>query len=149
MKIYLHPTGHSLSTRGFTLAEVLISLAISAVMISGIIYGYTMTTSKSEWSAYSLAANSIAMQRLEQVRACKYNLTEAIDQVVTANFPTTTAVLDASFTGLSSVTATNIIKITSISANPPLKGIQVDCVWYFAPRKRLFTNTIVTYRAPD
>jgi hypothetical protein len=35
-----------------------------------------------------------------------------------------------------------------ISSNPPLRQIRADCVWTFMNR-RLFTNTIITLRAPD
>jgi len=44
--------------------------------------------------------------------------------------------------------ATNFTTITSVSANPPLKLIRVDCVWSFM-KHGIFTNTLVSYRAPD
>ena len=44
--------------------------------------------------------------------------------------------------------ATNYTTVSDISVDPPLRMIQVDCVWRFMGG-RLFTNTVITYRAPD
>lgn len=135
----------------FTLIEVMVSLAIASIIIGGTIYGYMMSSQRAEWSAYSLAANSFAMQRMEQVRACKWDLSQGatVDQVIMSNFPTTNAPLDMPSSGTNVVYATNFTTIKLITDNPWMKSVRVDCVWYFAPRKRLFTNTIVSYRAPD
>ncbi|MEP6663470.1 MAG: hypothetical protein ABJC04_07365 [Verrucomicrobiota bacterium] len=148
MKVHSRNHHFAAITSAFTLAEVMISLAISSLLIGGILYGYALATKRSEWSAYSLAANALALQRMEQVRSSKYDSSAAIDEVVTANFPTTIAVLDTTSAGIP-VKATNYTTIALVSVDPPLKSIQVDCVWYFAPRQRLFTNTLVTYRAPE
>ena len=137
---------------GFTLVEVLISLAIAAIIMGGTIYGYVNSARRAEWSAYSLAANSFALQRMEQMRACKWDLNKAPaigDQVTSSSFPTSSAILDMPNSRSNAVYATNFTTITTVSSNPWLKCIRVDCVWYFAPRNRNFTNTIVSYRAPD
>jgi hypothetical protein len=44
--------------------------------------------------------------------------------------------------------ATNTVTISTVSDDPPLKLIRVDCVWRFMSRG-LFTNTKTAYRAPD
>ena len=59
--------------QAFTLIEVLISTAIAALSIGGVIYGYTMSAQRAEWSAYSLAAHGLAMKYLEQTRSCKWD----------------------------------------------------------------------------
>ena len=41
---------------------MVISLAIAGLAFSGVIYGYVMTADQAEWSSYSLAAHSLAMQ---------------------------------------------------------------------------------------
>jgi type II secretory pathway pseudopilin PulG len=135
---------------GFTLQEVVISLMLSGLTIGGLILGYVMSTQRAEWSAYSLAANSLALQGLEKARAAKWDLRAfpVIDQLVPANFPQQVDILDVPIAGTNIVYATNITTITTISANPPLRMIRVDCVWPFMDQG-VFTNTAATYRAPD
>ena len=43
---------------------------------------------------------------------------------------------------------TNFTTISDVAGLQPLKLIRVDCVWPFL-RHGVFTNTMVTYRAPD
>jgi type II secretory pathway pseudopilin PulG len=135
---------------GVTIVEVVLSLAIMGISFGAIIMGYVMSAQRAEWSAYSLAANSLAMQRLEQCRAAKWDLltTPTTDELVAVNFPTQPSVLDVPISGANITFATNFTTITSVSANPPLKMIRVDCVWPFKG-EGLFTNTLITYRAPD
>lgn len=135
---------------GFTLAEVTISLAIAAVSIGGIVYGYISTARRAEWSSYSLAAQSLAMQRQEQTRAAKWDMLAypVIDELQATNFPVQPEILDIPISGTNSVYATNYTTITTISTSPHLRQIRVDCVWDFMSLGP-FTNTVVTYRAPD
>jgi prepilin-type N-terminal cleavage/methylation domain-containing protein len=134
---------------GYTLIEVVVSLAIGGIMVAGMIAGYVQAATHAEWSAYSLAAQSLAMQRIEQTRAARWDTLHfpPIDQVVSSNFPITIEMLDVPVSGGNPVLATNYTTITTVSTDPPLKFIQVDCVWPFANRG-VFTNTIITYRAP-
>lgn len=134
----------------FTLAEVCVATAIAAMTVAGIIQGYTQSTKRAEWSAYSLAAQALATQRLEQTRACRWDTETGVDQLVTANFPQQTVLLDMPVIGTNGFYATNITTITTISANAPrLRMIQVDCIWRFPTTGRVFTNTVATYRSPD
>ena len=137
--------------RAFSLIEAMIASTIAALMFGGIVYGYIQSSRNAEWSAYSFAAQSLAMQRLEQARACKWDpdATPTVDELVAANFPVLVSVLDIPMTGSNIVCATNYTTITTISAAPPLKMISVETVWSFSLSKRLYTNTVVTYRAPD
>lgn len=141
--------------RGFTLAEVVIATALTALVIGGSIYGYVTASQRAEWSAYSLAAQSLAMQRIEQARAAYWDplaLTNT-DELVQANFPVvTTNILDIPISKTNIVYATNTTTITVLSTAPPLKMIRVDCSWPFTRSKgptKSFTNTIITYRAPN
>ncbi len=145
MRINPRRSGKALGIGAFTLVEVVISLAVAVVVIAGIIYGYTGSTRRAEWSGYSLAAHSLALQRLEQVRAAKFSSTG--DEVISANFPATNGILDVSSSGQKMVYGTNITTITTVGTN--LKCIKIDCIWAFSPRNRLFTNTLVTYRSRD
>jgi hypothetical protein len=130
--------------------EATIASTIAAMMFGGIIYGYIMSNRSAEWSAYSFAAQSLAMQRLEQSRACKWDpeATPPVDQLVISNFPVVVSILDVPMNGSNITYATNITTISTISTTPPLKMISVDAVWQFINGK-VFTNTIATYRAPD
>lgn len=138
---------------GFTLAEVVISTAIIAVALGGVIYGYIRTIARSEWSAYSLAAQSLAMQGVEQTRAAKWDpqAWPPIDELGTTNFAQIEQ-LDVPLKGLP-VLATNYVSVTLVSSNPPLKELRADCVWVLrnGPGKQIgpFTNSIVTLRAAD
>src|SRR5438309_6418668 len=53
----------------FTLAEAMISIAVAAISIGGILYGFILFGQRAEWSTCSTAAQSMAMRRLEQTRA--------------------------------------------------------------------------------
>ena len=140
-----------LSQKAFTLAEVVIAMAITVMSLAGVIMGYIFAIRQAEWSAYSLAAQSLATQRLEQTRAAKWDprASPPVDEVVTNNFPTVpTNVLDMPVSGTNMAYATNFTTISDVTnGGYPLKLIRVDCVWSF--RERVFSNTIATYRAPD
>lgn len=135
---------------GFTLPELVIATAIAAVSLSGVIYGYILSAQSAEWSAYNLAANSLAIQRLEQTRSAKWDrqASPPVDDVVPTNFPVVVEILDIPITKTNVVLATNLTTISTVSTIPPLKMIRVDCSWLFTSG-RVFTNTVVTYRAPD
>jgi len=138
---------------GFTLAEVVISLAIILITLAGVIYGYIKTTDRAEWSAYSLAAQSLAMQGVEQTRAAKWDpqAWPPIDPLGETNFNQVEQ-LDVPKKG-SPVLATNYISVTLVSSNPPLKELRADCVWVLKHRRSKlrgpFTNTVTTLRAAD
>ena len=140
------------SQRAFTLAEVIIAMAITALSLSGVVVGYILAAQRAEWSAYSLAAQSLATQRLEQARAAKWDprASPAVDELTVTNFPTVpTNILDIPINSTNYVYATNFTTITTIpNGGSTLKMIRVDCVWSLQKRGP-FTNTIITYRSPD
>lgn len=150
MKLIAHSDRSSQAQKAFTLAEQVIALGVSLILISGVVSGFIQTTRQAEWSAYSLAAQSLASQALEQSRAAKWDprAYPAVDQLVTSNFPVQVQVLDIPVTRSNIVYATNIVTVTMVSTNPSLKMIAVQCTWPFLNRG-IFTNTIVSYRAPD
>lgn len=138
---------------GFTLAEVVISTAIIVMTLGGVIYGYIKTIARAEWSAYSLAAQSLAMQGVEQTRAAKWDpqAWPPIDELGTTNFIQIEQ-LDVPKKG-PPVLATNYVSVTLVSSNPPLKELRSDCVWVLrnGPSRHIgpFTNTVITLRAAD
>jgi prepilin-type N-terminal cleavage/methylation domain-containing protein len=139
---------------GFTLAEVVISLAIATLAFSGILYGYVMTADQAEWSSMSLAAHSVAMQGVEQARAAKWDplAWPTVDELGITNF-TQVVALDVPVANGNPLMATNYISISSVSTVPPLRQLKADCVWSLPYRKGShrgpYTNSVVTLRAPD
>jgi len=111
----------------FTLAEVLIAMSISVLIMGSIVYGYLGTATRAEWNAYSLAAESLAIQRIEQARACKWDpeASPPIDSLVASNFPPDVNILDIPVSGTNIVYATNFTTITEISSDPPMKCVVV------------------------
>ncbi|MEI7730793.1 MAG: hypothetical protein WCO56_14565 [Verrucomicrobiota bacterium] len=137
--------------QGFTLAEVLISTMLSVMTMSAIVYGYLTTATRAEWTSYSLAAESYAMQRVEQVRSCKWDLgaVPEVDELQTTNFTQQTNIMDIPINGTNVVWCTNFTVISQVLSNPPVKCVRVDCTWTWPRSRRVFTNTVVTYRSPD
>lgn len=135
---------------GFTLVEVLVSLALMGLVAGGILAGYVQSARFTDWQAHSLAAQALALQRIEQCRAAKWDTRASppVDLLTAANFPTTTEQLNLPEAGTNATLATLYTTITNISSSPLLRMIQADCVWQFTDG-RWFTNTVVTYRAPD
>ncbi len=133
---------------GFTLVEVVVAISLFGIIVEGVILGYTSAARRAEWSAHSLAAQSLASQGVEQARAAKWDpqAWPVVDDLPPTNF-TQIDTLDIPVRG-QPVYATNYIQIKAASANPPLREIRADCVWSFIHRG-LFTNTVVTLRAPD
>lgn len=125
-------------------------MTIGALLLAGLVTGYVLSAQRAEWSAYSLAAHSLAMQRVEQIRAAKWDplAWPPVDEIVASNFPPAAEVLDIPISGTNLVYATNIVTITEVSSQPPLKSVRVDTTWSMGAHGP-FTNTIITYRAPD
>ncbi|HEY1171827.1 MAG TPA: prepilin-type N-terminal cleavage/methylation domain-containing protein [Verrucomicrobiae bacterium] len=141
--------GKAKRRRAFTLPEVVISVAISAIAIGGIIYGYIISARRAEWSGYSLAAHAAALQVLERTKAAKWDPSRdpVVDMLTTANFPEERVLMDIPITGTNMVYGINKINIYTISTSPHIKMIRVDCEWPFM-NGRIYTNTVVTYRSP-
>jgi prepilin-type N-terminal cleavage/methylation domain-containing protein len=134
----------------FTLIEVMISAAILALVTAGVIYGYAQANRFAEWSSMSLAAQSYALQGLEQVRSAKWDFwTYPVTDIMPAptNF-TQSDIMDIPVSG-APFYVTNYIKSIQISTSPELREVWSQCVWVFPPTGRLYTNTVITYRAPD
>ena len=140
-------------TPGFTLAEVVISIALAGIAFSGVVYGYVLTSSQAQWSSYSLAAQSLATQGVEQARAAKWDpqAWPSVDELGATNF-TQVSQLDVPVAAGSVLFATNYISVTAVSAVPPLRQLRADCVWTVPTGSRTrgtYTNTVITLRAPD
>lgn len=129
-----------------TLVEVAVALAITGLLVGGIINGYNYCTKSAQRTALFQAANARAMERIEETRCAIWDTTVPTNQLVSANFPDKVVTLDLSGSGAVTAMATNRTEITMITNNPPLMRIRVDCIWRY--KGALITNTIETCRAP-
>jgi len=138
---------------GMTLAEVVVALAIASLMVASVVGGYTYSTVSSEKARLSLAANTRALERLEDTHGAIWNVSgwPAVDQLVPTNFPPEVVIIHLAGQGAGITYGTNYTTITQVSLTPQLRRIRVDCVWGFQGGKfsALFTNTVETLRGPD
>jgi prepilin-type N-terminal cleavage/methylation domain-containing protein len=161
-------------TAGFTLVEVLISAAIVAIIFGAVINSYVQAGIRIEWTGYSMAAQSLAVETVEQAKAAVWDPTVSgyglggENQLTNMNLqgasydPATltytghsTSILDVPFSDTNSVPATNYVTIQMINVagnvNVQVQFIRVDTAWPFPIRGRniYFTNTVCTMVAPD
>jgi type II secretory pathway pseudopilin PulG len=138
---------------GFTLVEVVIAVLISTIVFATVIYAYVGANDRAEWSAYSLAAQSLAFQGIEQARAAQWDPESwpVIDKLPVTNY-TRVEKLDLLVSG-TPVLATNYVSISTIATSPQIRQLRADCVWVLVSRYHgaagPFTNTAVTFRASD
>jgi membrane-associated PAP2 superfamily phosphatase len=128
--------------------ELVFASAIAALVMAGIFQGYNMASRRAQYSACSLAANSIAMRQMEQCIAASwvpgYGATNLLTQ--TGSYSTNLCLPSA----LSNVVSCTVSYTTSqLSTNPPYAMIQVQCVWTLPSYGGTFTNGFATMRAPN
>lgn len=164
MVVHFKQADKRIAANAFTLVEVMIGFCIFGMVTSGMIYGYVQANRIAEWSSQSLAAMSYASQGMEQMRSAQWCAEEfstgsgqgTTDVLLMTNQPDgswgywTNQVdsMDIPTTG-APIYVTNYLYVTSISTNPPLRRIVSKVVWTFRLTGQLFTNTIITLRAPD
>ena len=122
--------------RAFTLAEVVMAVAITTVVFGGIVTSYIQSGRRAEWSGYSLAAHALAIQQLEQARSAKWDVqsTPVVDEI-TNIARVTSAILDLPISGTNVVRATNYATVSTVAiSTTPLVTVhmvEVDTVWPF------------------
>jgi hypothetical protein len=131
--------------------EALVAILVAGVTVAAIVGAFVRSFRASVSTHYSGAAQLLAVQGLERVRAARWDAVTypVVDEVVSANFPATVAVLDRDPAGTNSVLATNFTTITTISTNPWVKLIRVDCVYGYGGSARPITNTLISYRGTE
>ena len=138
---------------GMTLAEVVVALAIASLMVLSLVSGYIYSTVGAEKARLSLAANTRALERLEDTHAATWNVSTwpVVDELVATNFPAKLVILDLSGQGAGITYGTNYTTITQVSLAPQLRRVRVDCVWQFQAGQfsSWHTNTVETLRGPD
>ena len=136
----------------FTLAEVVVCLAIVALMFGGIITGYMQGAYRAEWAGYNLAAQALAMQQIEQAKTAVWDKDHnEFTNLVTLSW----GVFDLPINGTNKVYATNYVTVTTnqVSSSPDIfvQMVKVDTVWPYIRNGSVlyYTNTVADYYAPD
>ena len=132
-------------TAGFTLVEVMTSVAIAGFVAGGIIAAYALAAQHAEWSTTKAAAHRSAIAELERWRAARWHA--GTNEYVPGTY-VSAVTLSLPETNASPQPATNRTTISLISTNPPLVFIKTECIWAI-PGRGPFTNEVYTYRAPD
>jgi hypothetical protein len=160
-----------------TFIDILISIVIVALVFGTIINGYLAGAVKMEWTGYSLAAQSLSAQSVEQARSAVWDIAVGKNQLTNmingnnvvqsmSSYDSTTLtativatnLLDVPWRGTNYTTATNIITIqqvneSGVAGTVLLQFIRVDTIWPFSGwgnhALRFYTNTTCTYMAPD
>jgi hypothetical protein len=120
------------------------------------IAAYVQSSYRAEWSGYSLAAQSMAIQQLEQARAADWDINSTpVKNEITNVPPITAAILDLPINSTNTIWATNYTTITSIpitnTVGATVYMVRVDTAWPFvwAGKRKFYTNTVADYFAPD
>jgi type II secretory pathway pseudopilin PulG len=163
----IHRTPKKNQRLGFTLGEVLIAFLIFGLLTGGLMYGYVAANRMAEMSSMSLAAQSFALQGLEEAKSVQWNyvrwpstnadstdpfwtpstvgFTNLAPQVDTLDVPTTGNPIYVT----NYVTVTDINSSYYVNSNSPIRQIVCNCVWAFPLDGTLCTNTAVCLRSPD
>jgi len=167
-------TGKHLNCRrsqaGYSLVEVLMAAVIIVLVYGGILCCYIQSGLRAQWSGYSLAAQSLSIEQIQQARSAMWDPAMNKNELTNLNLSSwsytssnnawsgyTTAILDVPYANTNYVIATNFVTVQMINlnntTNPPvtMQMIRCDTVWPFQYRKGnlCFTNTTATLLAPD
>lgn len=138
--------GQRPTREGFTLIEVVICIAIAAISIAGIIWGYVLAANRAEWTLCSSAAQVMASRHLEQIKTARWD--SLADELPSPTNFVSEEPLDIPVTGTGVLIGTNTVDVSEVSADPPLRLLRVDCVWSLVSRGP-FTNTAFALRSQD
>lgn len=168
---------HRWRERGFvcTFWEVLIAVVIVAMVFGTIINGYISSATMAQWTGYSLAAQQVGIQCLEQTRSAVWDIALGKNEITNLNLINsswtstssnqtytgyTTNILAVPYKGTNYVMVTNFITVQIFyennTTNVPvqLQCVRVDTVWPFQnwgnfSSTSLYTNSMASYIAPD
>jgi prepilin-type N-terminal cleavage/methylation domain-containing protein len=139
---------------GFTLAEVLISLALVGMMIGGIITSYLAAAQRAEWASASAAAHRLAVMKMEQLKAAPWDWLHndghgrELTEINTLDMPRTVMGTNDMLVQLSSTPRTNTYSGGADVVFLELEVTLTNTVPF--PHLRNFTPPpLRTYRAPE
>ena len=159
---------------GYSLAEVVVAVAIIALVYGVILNCYIQSGLRAQWAGYSLAAQSLATEQIEQVRSGVWDPSwgaSSKDEMTnvgrywpswtltttSSNFTWSgynTNYLDVPYYGTNWTIATNFVSVTFIpfsdNTSIYIQMIRVDTVWpFYRKGTNYFTNTAAILLAPD
>jgi len=141
--------------RGMTLVEVMVAIAIFALVFGSVMTGLWQANYRAFWISCDAEAGRLAELRMEQMQSAQWDITASpvIDQLTTNNFTNMTYVLLSYTNGVSPIVATNWVSISIVtnatySAYPAYKVLSSSVAWTFEGRGP-WTNTVTTLRALD
>ena len=154
MTVHSRLIGKWTANTAFTLVEVVMSIAILALVMAGMVLGYVQTNHRAEWSSMSLDAQSFASEAIEQVRAAQWSLnggtaTNQLQLLPLSYTRTNTLVIPSTGKLTNVLTTVTISSALYANDNPPLRQFTAQCIWYFPGKTNRFINTVITWRAPD
>jgi hypothetical protein len=137
----------------FTLAEVVVCVAIVALVFGGIITSYIQGAYRAEWAGYNLAAQAMAMQQIEQAKTAVWDSTRnEFTNLVLQSW----GILDLPINGTNKVYATNYVTVfnnvpISSDTNLWVQMVRVDTVWPYVRGGQVlyYTNSVADYYAQD
>jgi len=156
------------SQLGFTLVEVMISFLLLALVVSGVILGYTQANRMADYTAMSYAGMAKSLQGAEAARSAHWDpqgfppgtgmgtpdelpannsvpLVAVVTNIDFMDMPTKGTPDSTNFT----CWVTNYIYVTTLSVSPNMRQIQSDAIWFYPPTGATVTNTTILLRAPD
>jgi hypothetical protein len=156
-------------TEAFTLVELCMAVFIMALVFGGILTAYIQGARRAEWSGYSLAAQSVGIQQIEQAWSANWDLVAGTNNLTNLNVKGWTwtsstqtgsgwwtNTLDLPVSGANVVTVTNYVTVrlyNPFGTNVPvqMQEVTVDTVWPFncATGKCYYVNRNVCCVAPD
>ena len=165
----LRRSRETVALAGFTLAEVVMSVGIIAVVFGTILSAYIQSSRQAEWSGYSLAAQSFGIEQIEQARSGVWDMSIAKNELTNLNLRGwsynagtgvgtgyTTNILDLPISGTNVTPVTNFVTVKMLSlsgmTNVQVMMVLVNTVWPYRTyrgKTRLFTNTTASYFGPD
>ncbi|HEY1716928.1 MAG TPA: prepilin-type N-terminal cleavage/methylation domain-containing protein [Verrucomicrobiae bacterium] len=157
MRFNLEQTAGQRARTAFSLVEVMVSVVAFALVAAGAVYGFAQADRNAEWSAMSLAAQSLASEGLERARSATWE-TEATSDTTADDLPAPTNILQTAYMKLPASGNNNSnfpvyisVSISNVFANgnPPLRQIIAKCAWQYPLTKGWVTNTVVTQRASN
>ena len=155
----------------FTLAEMVVAIGIMVMVLCGIVLGYVQSGRRAEWSGFSMAAQALSVQQVEQARSARWDPAmipakiEFIDMSACLKNWTTNAGVYTGWTNVQfnlpvssasgPIWATNYVTLKNIqnanNNNISVYMLKVDTVWSFrsGSNMKCYTNTSADYFAPD
>ena len=114
-------------------------MAMAALTVSGVISCYLMAVQRSEWTTASTAAQQLAMDRMAQLRASRWEVSWEGDptrtnELVAGSYVDAAEALDLPQTGTVPLMATNHVTVTRLARSGFVAAARGLCLVAAEPR---------------